>query len=39
MAPERLWSGMNRITTLVVANGKVLFTIESAEGSMLLRVD
>ncbi len=41
-APERLWSGMNRLTTMVLANGALYFTIERVDGvagATVLRLD
>lgn len=40
--PERLWSGMTRLTTLVLANGALYFTVEpleGTEGATVLRLD
>jgi hypothetical protein len=31
--PERLWSGMNRLTSMVLAGGKLYFSIEPIDGS------
>ena len=40
--PERLWSGLNRVTMLVLANGALYFSVEpigAVEGSTLMRLD
>ena len=37
-APERLWSGMNRLTTMVWAAGKLYFTVEGVDGNAGTRV-
>ena len=41
-APERLWSGMNRLTTMVWAGGKLYFAVEGVDGNAgasVLRID
>jgi len=40
-APERLWSGMNRLTTMVLAGGKLYFTVEGdiGAGASVMRMD
>jgi len=40
--PECLWSGMNRLTSMVLAAGRIYFTVEpldGTEGASLLRID
>lgn len=32
-APERVWSGMSRLTTMVLAGGKLYFAVEGLDGS------
>lgn len=40
-APERLWSGMNRLMTMVLAGGKLYFTVEGdiGAGASMMRLD
>ncbi|MEA2165549.1 MAG: hypothetical protein QOK37_3676 [Thermoanaerobaculia bacterium] len=41
-APERLWSGMTRLISLVIASGKLYVAVEpmdGSDGSSLLRID
>jgi hypothetical protein len=41
-APESLWSGMNRVTAMVLAGGKLYFAVEGVEGTAgasVLRID
>jgi hypothetical protein len=42
LAPERLWSGMNRLMTMVLAGGQLYFTVEGVDGTAgtsVLRID
>jgi hypothetical protein len=40
-APERLWSGLNRLTTMVLAGWKLYFTVEGnvGAGASVMRID